>query len=121
MLRRLATRLTLDWTYSYSGYQLKQILLQSIPLDYKVVVMPDGTDKTYPSLLDQYTTIQLTNTQIGSGTYSCWIPAMCAGSNPAATSQVYRIKSNAPTGSSYIDFIASNTSENKRNSVTVSI
>ena len=40
LLRRLATRLTLDWTYSYSGYQLKQILLQSIPLDYKVVVMP---------------------------------------------------------------------------------
>ena len=114
LLRRLATRLTLDWTYSYSGYQLKQILLQSIPLDYKVVVMPDGTDKTYPSLLDQYTTIQLTNTQIGSGTYSCWIPANVRGSNPAATSQVYRIKSNAPTGSSYIDFIASNTSETKK-------
>lgn len=76
--------------------------------------MPDGTDKTYPSLLDQYTTIQLTNTQIGSGTYSCWIPANVRGSNPAATSQVYRIKSNAPTGSSYIDFIASNTSETKK-------
>ncbi len=56
LLRRLATRLTLDWTYSYSGYQLKQILLQSIPTNYKIVAAPDKTDKTYPSLLDQFTT-----------------------------------------------------------------
>ncbi|WP_288738450.1 DUF4906 domain-containing protein [uncultured Parabacteroides sp.] len=114
LLRRLATRLTLDWTYSYSGYQLKQILLQSIPLNYKVVATPDKDDKTYPSLLDQFTTIQLTTTQINARTYSCWIPANVRGSNPAATSQRYRIKSNAPTGSSYVDFIAANTSESKK-------
>ena len=52
LLRRLATRLTLDWTYSYSGYQLKQILLQSILPNYKIVAAPDKTDKTYPSLLN---------------------------------------------------------------------
>ena len=114
LLRRLATRLTLDWTYSYSGYQLKQILLQSIPLNYKVVAAPDKDDKTYPSLLDQFTTIQLTDSQITAGNYSCWIPANVRGSNPAATSQRYRIKSNAPTGSSYVDFIAANTSESKK-------
>ena len=62
-----ANRLTLNWSYSYSDYQLKQILLQSIPLDYKVVTAPDKNDKTYPSLLDQYTTIQLTSSQIGTG------------------------------------------------------
>ena len=114
LLRRLATRLTFDWSYSYAGYALKQILLQSIPTNYNVVAAPDNTDKTYPSLLDQFTTIQLTPTEIGVGKYSCWIPANVRGTNPAATSQTYRIKSNAPKGSSYVDFIASNTTEAKK-------
>ena len=114
LLRRLATRLTLDWTYSYTDYALKQILLQSIPTNYKVVAVPDKDDNTYPSLLDQFTTIQLTPTEIGVGKYSCWIPANVRGTNPAATSQTYRIKSNAPTGSSYVDFIAFNTKETKK-------
>ena len=114
LLRRLATRLTLDWTYSYSGYQLKQILLQSIPLNYKVVATPDKDNKTYPSLLDQFTTVQLSSAEIDAKHYSCWIPANVRGSNSAATSQKYRIKSNAPTGSSYVDFIAANTSESKK-------
>ncbi|MEY8612443.1 DUF4906 domain-containing protein [Parabacteroides segnis] len=114
LLRRLATRLTLDWTYSYTDYALKQILLQSIPTNYKVVAAPDKDDNTYPSLLDQFTTIQLTPTEIGVGKYSCWIPANVRGTNPAATSQTYRIKSNAPTGSSYVDFIAFNTKEAKK-------
>ena len=114
LLHRLATRLTLNWTYSYTGYGLKQILLQSIPTDYKVVAAPDKTDNTYPSLLDQFTTIQLTAAEITAQTYSCWIPANVRGTNPAATSQTYRIKSNAPTGSSYVDFIAFNTTESKK-------
>ena len=114
LLRRLATRLTLTWNYNYTGYALKQILLQSIPLDYKVVAAPDKTDKTYPSLLDQYRTIQLDDTQIGNGSYSCWIPANVRGTNPSATSQAYRVKSNAPTGCSYVDFIASKTGDVKK-------
>ena len=114
LLRRLATRLTLDWSYLYSGYALNQILLQSIPIDYKVVAAPDKTDRTYPSLLDQFTTIQLTSSEIAAGKYACWIPANVRGKNPAATSQTYRIKSNAPIGSSYIDFIASNQSDVKK-------
>lgn len=114
LLRRLAIRLTLNWSYTYSGYQMKQVLLQSIPLDYKIVPSPDKNNKTYPSLLDQFTTIQLTSSQINDEKYACWIPANVRGTNPAATSQAYRIKSNAPTGSSYVDFIASNTIETKK-------
>ena len=109
-LKRLATRLTVNWTYdvtiSDATYSLKQILLHSIPTNYKVVAAPDKTDKTYPSLLDQFTTIQVPADSIVSGRYSCWIPANVRGSNPNATSQAYRIKSNAPTGSSYIRFIS---------------
>ena len=109
-LKRLATRLTLSWTYNVTidqvKYSLNQILLQSIPSNYKVIAAPDKTDKSYPSLLDQFQTIQLTAEEIAKGSYSCWIPANVRGSNPNSTSQTYRIKSNAPTGSSYVRFIA---------------
>ena len=112
LLKRLAARLTLNWSYSYSGYTLNQILLESIPTNYNVIPKPDESDKTYPSLLDQFTTIQVDPSDKSS--YSCWIPANVRGTNPAATSQTYRIKSNAPTGSSYISFIAVNGEESKK-------
>ena len=106
-LQRLAARLTFSWTYSVSNYLPQQILIHSIPFDYKVIASPNEKDKTYPSLLDQFTTIQVPTKRVASsGTYSCWIPANVRGSNPKATSQTYRIKSNAPIGSSYIRFIA---------------
>ena len=112
LLKRLAARLTLNWTYLYNGYKLNQILLESIPTNYNVVPDPDKTDNTYPSLLDQFTTIKIDPS--GKSFYSCWIPANVRGSNSSATSQTYRIKSNAPTGSSYASFIADNTSDAKK-------
>ncbi|WP_293672688.1 DUF4906 domain-containing protein [uncultured Parabacteroides sp.] len=115
LLKRLATRLTVNWIYSVTGYSLQQILIHSIPTDYKVVAAPDKTDRTYPSLLDQFRTIQVPADQIASGSYSCWIPANVRGSNPNATSQAYRIKSNAPTGSSYIRFISVMNGEGNEN------
>lgn len=115
LLKRLAARLTLTWNYNVSGYKLNQILLQSIPLDYKVVAAPDEKENnTYPSLLDQYTTIQLTESEIESGSYSCWIPANVRGTNSFASSPLYRIKSNAPTGSVYASFIAVNNDDYKK-------
>ncbi|WP_301704812.1 DUF4906 domain-containing protein, partial [uncultured Parabacteroides sp.] len=111
-LQRLAARLTFNWDYQVSGYTPRQILIHSIPAHYKALASPDK-DNTYPSLLDQFTTIQLTNNAT-TGSYSCWIPANVRGSNPAATSQLYRIKSNAPAGSSYIRFIAVNNTDAKK-------
>ena len=112
-LQRLAARLTFTWDYKVDGYTPQQILIHSIPTQYKVVASPDKKDNTYPSLLDQFTTIQYLNSTT-AGSYSCWIPANVRGSNPAATSQLYRIKSNAPTGSSYIRFIAVNNTDAKK-------
>ena len=112
-LQRLAARLTFTWDYKVDGYTPQQILIHSIPTQYKVIASPGKKDNTYPSLLDQFTTIQFTNNAT-NGTYSCWIPANVRGSNPAATSQLYRIKSNAPTGSSYIRFIAVNNTDAKK-------
>lgn len=107
-LQRLATRLTFHWDYSVADYSLGQILLHSIPFDYNVVATPDpSAGNTYPSLLDQFTTVRISDTQIAaSGTYACWVPANVRGVNPAATLPVYRTKTNAPIGSAYISFLA---------------
>lgn len=69
-LKRLATRLTMTWTYTVSGFDIKQILIQSVPLAYAVVDAPDEQDGTYPSLIQQFTTIEVP--LVGnSGSYSC--------------------------------------------------
>ena len=115
LLKRLATRLTLKWEYSYTDYSLKQILLESIPLNYKVIPKPDENDNnTYPSLVDQYTTIQLSTDEIGKGSYTCWIPANVRGTNNASNSPLYRIKAYAPRGSSYASFIAGHSKDVKK-------
>ena len=76
LLKRLATRLTISWSYDVTSYILKQIILQSIPSNYKVVAAPDDKENnTYPSLLDQYTNIILDDEAIKARSYSCWIPA----------------------------------------------
>ncbi len=105
LLRRLATRLTLDWKNfpQKTGYELEQVLLQSIPVEYKLL-RPENTD-TYPSLLDQYATIQVENVS-DEGRYSCWIPSLVRGESTAATSDYYRTKANAPKGSAYATFIS---------------
>ena len=113
LLKRLATRLTIHWKYNVENYTLTQIILQSIPLNYKVIAAPDENNK-YPSEMDQYTNIQLTEQDIkGKDNYSCWIPANVRGTNNASNSPLYRIKANAPTGSAYATFIAAKDGELK--------
>ena len=55
LLKRLAARLTVNWNYNVSGYELKQVLLQSVPLNYTLVPTADSNG-TYPSILDQFHT-----------------------------------------------------------------
>ena len=116
LLKRLATRLTLHWEYPEdTDYSLNQILLESIPLNYNVISKPDEKENyTYPSLLDQYTTIELTKEEIASKKYTRWIPANVRGTNNESNSALYRIKANAPTGSSYASFIAGHKTDIKK-------
>ncbi|UQT35150.1 hypothetical protein M5E82_05390 [Parabacteroides distasonis] len=81
LLRRLATRLTLSWKNESekTGYTLEQVLLQSIPVDYRL--LKPVNDDTYPSLLDQYTTIQVASVS-DEGSYTCWIPSVVRGRAP---------------------------------------
>ena len=104
LLKRLAARLTVEWTYAVSGYILKQLLLQSVPLNYAVIPTPDS-EGNYPSILDQFTTLQIKNVA-QSGSYSCWVPTNMRGEKPAANSETQRTKENAPKGSSFFNFVA---------------
>ena len=115
LLKRLASRLTVNWTYSVSGYKLKQLLLQSVPLNFAIVDKPES-DGTYPSLVSQFTTLEATITDANatSGTCSWWVPANVRGENAAATSDLQRIKANAPTGSAFLNFVAGNTTDVKK-------
>ena len=58
LLKRLAARLTVNWNYTVSGYELKQVLLQSVPLNYTLVPTADSNG-TYPSILDQFHTVEI--------------------------------------------------------------
>lgn len=113
-LKRIAARLQMTWSYAFPGYALQQIHLQSVPVNYTVLPQPDAKDQTYPSLLEQFTTLQLTATDLASGRYACWMPANVRGVNTAVTSAFYRTKQTAPTGSTYASFIAVNTADPKK-------
>lgn len=119
LLKRLATRISLEWAYSVTDYTLKQVRLESVPSSYRVIPSPDE-DGTYPSLLDQYSTLIIPDNVInprndGKGSYSYWIPASVRGECSSATSPIYRTKENAPTGSVYATFIAQNTTAGNEN------
>ena len=115
LLKRLAARLTVSWNYNVSGYKLKQLLIQSVPLNYSVV---DGmeSDGTYPLLVSQFTTLEVpvTDANAAQGSYSCWMPANVRGERAAANSELLRIKANAPTGSSFLNFVAVNDADVKK-------
>lgn len=114
LLQRLAVRFEMEWNYDVPDYNLSQVWLQSIPMNYHVVADPDASDQSYPSLLDQFTTLQLTAAQLAAGRYAAWLPANVRGRNPAATSMVYRTKQTAPIGSSYVSFLAVYSSDVKK-------
>ena len=115
LLKRLATRLTVTWSYSVANYQLKQLLIQSVPMDYTIVDKPES-DGTYPSIVSQFTTLEISiaDAVAASGSYSCWVPANVRGEKASATTDLLRTKANAPVGSTFFNFIAVNTADTKK-------
>ena len=115
MLKRLATRLTVTWDYSVTDYKLKQLLIQSVPLNYTIVDRPE-TDGTYPSIVSQFTTLEIpvADANAAHGSYSCWVPANVRGESVAATTETQRTKANAPVGSTFFNFVAVNTTDGKK-------
>lgn len=116
-LKRLAAKLTINKptynvTINNEVYKLQQMQLQGIPTNFTILPDPDENGY-YPSLLDQFKTIVLSGTDLDSD-YSCWVPANVRGTNPAASSDEYRTKANAPDGSSFIQFVAVNQNDVKK-------
>lgn len=116
-LKRLAAKLTINKpeynvTINNEVYELQQIQLQGIPTNFTILPDPDENGY-YPSFFDPFKTIIL-NSEDWSSDYSCWIPANVRGTNPAAASDEYRTKANAPDGSSFIQFVAVNQSDVKK-------
>lgn len=108
-LRRLAARFNVTWTYNVSGYTLQEVTLQDIPLNY--IAIPSTTKTTYPSIVDQYTTVKVPDP--AAGTFSCWMPRNVRGT-VNITSQTRRGKVNAPAGSGYLRFVATKNDNPKK-------
>ncbi|WP_303209071.1 DUF4906 domain-containing protein [Bacteroides oleiciplenus] len=115
MLKRLATRLTVTWDYKVAGYKLKQLLIQSVPMNYAIVDKPEN-DGTYPSIVSQFTTLEVpvADADAAHGSYSCWVPANVRGESAAATTETQRTKANAPVGSTFFNFVAVNDIDSKK-------
>ena len=113
LLKRLATRLTVTWDYSVTNYKLKQLLIQSVPMNYAIVDKPES-DGTYPSIVSQFTTLEVPVADAEQGSYSCWVPANVRGESAAATTESQRTKANAPVGSTFFNFVAVNNTDIKK-------
>ena len=115
LLKRLATRLTVTWDYSVTNYKLKQLLIQSVPMNYAIVDKPES-DGTYPSIVSQFTTLEVpvAEADAAHGSYSCWVPANVRGESAAATTETQRTKANAPVGSTFFNFVAVNNTDIKK-------
>nr|WP_303794881.1 DUF4906 domain-containing protein [Bacteroides intestinalis] len=114
-LKRLAARLTVTWNYSAADFELKQIMLQSVPLNYSLVDAPDNAG-CFPSIVSQFTTyvIPTTDATKTSGTLSYWVPANVRGIKAEAGTDETRYKDTAPQGSTFISFTAENTADSKK-------
>jgi len=116
LLRRLATRLTVNWeidaALKNAGYALKEVKLCQVPAAFRLLASPVETQwgMTYPSevveFIDYY---RLTNaSELAAGKKTVWIPANVRGTSAKATSPYYRTKENAPTAASYVELVVDN-------------
>ena len=123
LLKRLATRLTVNWDLSdgltSEGYTLKEVKLCQVPADYRLLPTKEETEwgTTYPStaveFIDYY---RLTGTELAdaNGSKTIWMPANVRGNSAKATSPYYRTKENAPTAASYVELVVDNSKKEER-------
>ena len=122
LLRRLATRLTVNWeidaALKNAGYALKEVKLCQVPAAFRLLASPVETQwgMTYPSevveFIDYY---RLTNaSELAAGKKTVWIPANVRGTSAKATSPYYRTKENAPTAASYVELVVDNAVKKER-------
>ncbi len=123
LLRRLATRLTVNWDvsgeFTTAGYKLKEVKLCQVPADYRLLPNKEETewDITYPSTVVEFVDYyRLMDTELANanGTKTVWIPANVRGISANATSAYYRTKENAPVAASYVELVVDNSQKKER-------
>ena len=122
LLKRLATKLTVNWNVSQKvtgqGYALKEVKLCQVPADFRLLPTEESTEwgTTYPSSVSEFVdTYRLTTeAELNAGTKTVWIPANVRGTSIKATSPYYRTKENAPTAASYVELVIDNSIKKER-------
>lgn len=123
LLKRLATKLTVNWTLSETlaneGYTLKEVKLSQIPADFRILPAMEDTEEwgtTYPSVVSEFIDkYRLTDeADLKAGKKTVWIPANARGTSAKATSAYYRTKENAPTAASYVELVVDNSQKQER-------
>lgn len=121
-LKRLATKLTVNWTFSQSmtdaGYELKEVRLCQVPKDYRLLPTTEKNEWgiTYPTTIVEFVNpYRLTSaTDLNKGGKTIWLPANVRGISASATSDRYRTKENAPTAASYVELVVDNSTRQER-------
>lgn len=122
LLKRLATKLTVNWklhdTLKGQNYVLKEVKLCQVPAAFRILPAEENTEwgATYPSSVSEFTDIyRLTETvDLSAGKKTVWIPANVRGNSAKATSPYYRTKENAPTAASYVELVVDNSVRQER-------
>lgn len=122
LLKRLATKLTVNWNMDYTSldanYKLKEVKLCQVPADFRLLPASESTEwgTTYPSSVSEFKeTYRLTTAaDLNAGTKTVWIPANVRGTSAKSTSPYYRTKDNAPTAASYVELVVDNSVKQER-------
>ena len=125
LLKRLAVKVQLDWSFSKdmtdNGYILKEVKLCQVPAHYRLVPQTEKTDKwgnVYPTSVAEFVDVyRLTGTNIENGTtrtQTVWIPANARGISSYSNSPYYRNKTNANPAATYAEFVVDNSEKKER-------
>ena len=127
LLKRLAAKLTLKWSFAdvlkQQGYTLKEVRLSQVS-----GTIPNGkpnhatgrfyfypareSNDTYPTAEKEYVDyFRLKGDELSTanGSYSIWMPATVRGTSSKVTAPQHRNKDNAPEGACFVDFVAEKT------------
>ncbi len=123
LLKRLATKVELNWTFALDmtqkGYTLKEVKLCQVPAHYRLIPRTEETKwgHVYPSSVAEFVDVyRLTGAELtaAGNSKTIWIPANARGISSYATSPIYRNKTNANPAATYAEFVVDNSSKNER-------
>ena len=123
LLKRLATKVELNWTFAsdmtQKGYTLKEVKLCQVPAHYRLIPRTEETKwgNVYPSSVAEFVDVyRLTGTELdnANSAKTVWIPANARGISSYSNSPYYRNKTNANPAATYAEFVVDNSEKKER-------